>query len=655
MTERSLRLFCGFAFVLACALSLHAALLRLPFGLWPSLPFDPSLMSLDQIILAFSVMPRVAVSILAGAMLGLSGALFQQLLRNPIADPSTLGISAGAQLAIVVATLFFPSALDGHRPLVAMAGAAGAAFIVFLLGWRRSFEPVTMVIAGLLVGITAASVSAALTLAQGEYLMSLVVWNGGALSQQDWSAAMALSWQLLAGIALTFLLIRPLTLLGLGDAAASSLGVSLFSVRLAVGALAVVLAAFVSSAVGLVSFIGLAAPAITRALGVRRSSTVLIISPLVGGLLLWFCDGLVQFVATSTSETFPTGAVTALIGGPLLLWLLPKLRPTEVHRGDNSEPVARRGLAALLPLLGVLVVLVFAGLAVGKGPGGWMVLSVADLPSLLPFRWPRLLAAFSAGGLLAMAGALLQRLTGNPMASPEVLGVSGGAGLGFAAALTVFPAAGLLELFVGAGMGSALVMILVLFFAARRYLTPEKILLAGVAISSLCSAVLSAFLSIGDQRAWQILAWLSGSGSTATPTSAILLVALSCILLVASLFVTRWLAILPLGQAVPQSLGVPLVAARAGIVAVAGIATTAASLLVGPLSFVGLMAPHIALRAGFVTPRHHLLASFVFGATLMVLSDLGARTITFPYELPLGLFASLAGAPYLIWLAGRRQ
>lgn len=108
MTTRSIQLFCGLAVALACALSLHAMVLRLPFGLWPSLPFDPSSMSLDQIIVAFSLMPRVVVSILAGAMLGLSGALFQLLLRNPIADPSTLGISAGAQLAIVIATLFFP-------------------------------------------------------------------------------------------------------------------------------------------------------------------------------------------------------------------------------------------------------------------------------------------------------------------------------------------------------------------------------------------------------------------------------------------------------------------------------------------------------------------------------------------------------------------
>jgi len=654
LTARPLQIFLGFIFILASALSLHAGLQRLPFDAWPRLPFDAASMSMDQVILAFSLMPRMAVAILAGAMLGLSGALFQQLLRNPIADPSTLGISAGAQLAIVIATLFFPSVLDGNRVWAALAGASVAASIVFLLGWRRSFEPVTMVVSGLLVGITAASLAAALTLAQGEYLMSLVVWNGGSLSQQDWSNVILLAFQLLAGLVLTALLIRPLTVLGLGDSGAQSLGLSLFSVRLAVAAVAVMLAAFVAAAVGLVSFIGLAAPALTRAFGVRRSSSVLFLSPLLGGLLLWFCDGLVQLLASTTAEVFPTGAVTALIGGPLLLWLLPKIRPTDVTSGKGVEPAKRRQLAALLPVLVLMAVLVFAGLVIGRRPEGWTMLTTGDLESLLPFRWPRLAAAMAAGGLLAMAGALLQRLTGNPMASPEVIGVSGGAGLGFAAAITIFPAAGLFELFSGAGIGAALVMILVLFFAVRRHLAPEKILLAGIAVSSLCSAVLSALLAIGDQRAWQILTWLSGSGSTATPASAVFLAIMSAVLLAASLSLTRWLTILPLDRDVPVSLGLPLSGARIAVIAVAGIATGAASLLVGPLSFVGLMAPHIALRAGFTMPRGHLLASFLFGAVLMALSDLGARTVTFPYELPLGLFAALAGAPYLIWLSGRR-
>nr|WP_245411873.1 Fe(3+)-hydroxamate ABC transporter permease FhuB [Phyllobacterium leguminum] len=638
----------------AAALLGHAAISLLPMASWPAFPFDPDRMTTQQIILAYGLFPRAAVAVLAGAALGLAGALLQQLLHNPIADPSTLGVSSGAQLAIVAATLFFPSVLDGHRELVALGGAAIAAGIVFSIGWRRSFDPVSMVVSGLLVGITASALSAALTLSQGEYLMSLVTWNGGALSQQDWSVAQRLAVELVIGGAIALLLARPLHLLSLGDTGARSLGISLTWLRLAVSSLAVCLAAGVAASVGLVSFIGLAAPTLVRSCGLRRPVAVLLASAAAGGILLWFCDGVVQLLAATTSETFPTGAITGLLGAPLLLWLLPRISIVAVPQNGAVSINRRRRSALVLPLI-LLLAVASIGLLIGKMAHGWQILPATEVRDLLPLRWPRLLAAAAAGSLLAMAGTLLQRLTANPMASPEVIGVSGGAGIGFAAAITIFPAAGMAALFTGAGLGAILVMGVVLLYASQRHLAPERLLLAGIAVSSFTSAVLSALLAVGDQRSWQILAWLGGSASAATPGSALILAMLALFVLAISLLLARWLSVLPLGQAVPPALGVPLRPARLAIILVAGLATGAASMLVGPLSFVGLMGPHIALKAGFARAQDQVLAACLIGALLMTLADLGARTLTFPYELPLGLFAALAGAPYLAWLIGWRK
>ena len=643
------------AFAVSAGLFLLTALNHLPFADWPSLPFDPGQMTTQQIIFAYAVLPRGAVAILAGAALGLAGALLQRLLRNPIADPSTLGVSAGAQLAIVTATLFFPEMLDGYRAFVALAGAAAATAIVFLLGWRRAFEPITMAVSGLLVGITCSALSAAMTLSQGEYLMSLVTWNGGSLSQQDWSTTTTLGLELLLGLAVTLLLLRPLTLLGLGDSSARSLGVALAGTRIAVASVAVALSAGVAAAVGLVSFVGLAAPALVRLLGVRTTRSILLLSPIAGGLLLWFCDGIVQFIASSAGETFPTGSVTALIGGPLLLWLLPQVRAVEPPQPPDSVLVARAPLSRLALILCLLPPLVWAALCVARLPGGWTLLRGDLFWELFPARWPRLVASAAAGGLLAMAGAMLQRLTGNPLASPEVLGVSGGAGVGYAIALSFSADAGAPALFLGAGSGAIVVLVIVALFAARRHLPPERLLLAGISVSAFSSAILSALLAVGDQRAWQILAWLGGSAAAATPETAAFLAGLTIVILAIGLIFTRWLVILPLGAPTALALGLPLVGARTMMVLTAGIATAAASLLVGPLSFVGLMAPHIAHRAGFEKAGSRLLASAVIGAVLMVIADLGARTATFPYELPLGLFAAFAGAPYLVWMIGRRQ
>jgi iron complex transport system permease protein len=642
------------AFLLATVLFVFSANQHLPLSWWPDTLLNDGAIHLKQIIFLYGVLPRAGVALVAGAILGLAGALLQQLLRNPLADPSTLGISAGAQLAIVVATLFFPTLLDGHRTLVALMGAAFAAGIVFSLGWRTAFEPVTMVVSGMLVGVTAAALSAALTLAQSEYLMSLLTWNGGSLSQQDWSVFLSMLIELLIGGTIAAILLRPLLLMGLGDESARSLGISLRGLRIAVATLATAFTALVAAHVGLISFVGLAAAAFLRGFGVRSPAVVVLLSPLAGALFLWLCDGAVQVVAGTMGETFPTGAVTALIGGPVLLWLLPRIRAVQVQ-ARRSAPMQRASLSVgatvMLLFMFLIVALVFC---VGSDGHGWRILSTAEVADLAPWRWPRLVASAGAGGLLALTGAVLQRFTGNSMASPEVIGVSGGAGLGFAAALTIVPAADPLLLLGGAGAGGLLTMTILLLFARQRNLPPEKLLLAGIAVGSLSSAVLAALMAAGDQRAWQILAWIGGTASSATPASALLLAGMAIILLVAFMALTRWLTLLPLGSAISIGLGVPIAASRIVILMICALATGAASMLVGPLSFVGLIAPHIAVRAGFTTARDHLVASFLLGALVMAFADLGARMATFPYELPLGLFAALVGAPYLVWLVGRR-
>lgn len=116
----------GGAFLSAVILFLFTAGQHLAISAWPDALFGSGASTLDEIILLYGLFPRAGVAIISGAALGLSGALLQQLLRNPIADPSTLGISAGAQLAIVAATLFFPQILDGNRTMVALSGAGAA-------------------------------------------------------------------------------------------------------------------------------------------------------------------------------------------------------------------------------------------------------------------------------------------------------------------------------------------------------------------------------------------------------------------------------------------------------------------------------------------------------------------------------------------------
>lgn len=641
---------------LAAALWLAAALHLLPFADWPSWPLDPARMDIPQILLGFGLMPRGVIALLAGAVLGLSGAILQVVLRNPVADPTTLGISAGAQLALVMATMLAPDLLDQGRWPVALTGAGLAAGLVLAIGARRGFAPVTMVIAGMLVGMTASAVATAMTLAQGQYLLSLVIWNGGSLVQQDWSGVRALAGVLVFGAIAAAALARPLRVLSLGIEGASGLGLNVTLVRLLAVGVAVVLAGAVSAELGMIAFVGLAAPALARSLGALSIPRLLALSPLIGALILSVCDGLVLLVAGRVGETFPTGALTGLIGGPLLIWLLPRLRGSTPPGTERAEgPAPRRDRPAPL-LAGLAVALVIAALVlvwIGRVPGGWAILDADSFAAFLPMRLPRLIAAASAGAALALAGAILQRLTANPLASPEVLGVSGGAAMGYAGVVYLLAAPTAAALTAGTMAGGAVALALIAAFVSRRDMPAERVLLAGIAVSALASAVLAAAMSVGDTRSFQILSWLSGTSSAVTMPGALALAAVAGALWAGSLAARRWLAVLPLGTGIAGGLGLPLRRARLGLIALAGMATGAATVLVGPLSFVGLMAPHMARRLGLARPGDHVTGAALIGAGLMLAADFGARMAGFPYELPLGLFASLIGAPWLIWLMMR--
>lgn len=654
---RPVLLLSAVAVALSALLWGFAALSALPWTDWPALPWAAGRLELAQILLTHGLMPRGAVALLAGGCLGLAGALMQAVLRNPLADPTTLGTAAGAQLALVAATILAPGLLARGALPVALAGALAVTLPVMAIGARRGFAPVTMTIAGMLAGMLCSALATALTLAQGHYLLSLVIWNGGALTQTDWTGAADLALALTAALALAALMARPLTLLSLGEATARALGLGLAPLRLAAILVAVALAALVSAEVGLVGFVGLAAPAIARALGARSLRARLLLSPLAGALVLSLADSLLLALAALEGPSLPTGALTGLLGGPLLLWLLPRMAAQVPPQAETGEPLTRRAarpgrvLAALALALVLLAGLTLVG---GRGPQGWALVPAELAGTFLPLRGTAILAALATGALLAGAGAILQRLTANPMAAPEVLGVTGGAALGYAATLFLLAAPGPLALSLGAGLGGALALAVLTALALRADLAPARLLLAGLAIGAFASAALAAIMASGDPRSWTVLGWLAGSTARVTPEGAAALMALALALLAVLAASARWLEILPLGPGIGRGLGLPLAALRPGLILTAGLATGAATLLVGPVSFVGLMAPQLARSLGLVRPLPFAVGSWLIGALLMVLAAFGARTLTFPYDLPLGLVATLIGAPWLFLTLIRR-
>ncbi|OYX83528.1 MAG: Fe3+-hydroxamate ABC transporter permease FhuB, partial [Azorhizobium sp. 32-67-21] len=244
----------------ALAASLLNLSLHLPPALWWQTLSGADLDDARQILVLYSFAPRLTVSLLAGGALGLAGGLLQQILRNPIASPTTLGIEAGASVALAAALVWMPALIGFGREWVALGGGLLAIAAVLALARRSGFAPLVVILAGMVTGLACAAMAALLALFNSHYLAGLFLWGAGSLSQQDWSVPSFLAPRLaLAGLA-AMLLLRPLTLLGLDDGAARSLGLSLAAARLAALAVAVALTAFVVAGVGSIGFIGLAAP-----------------------------------------------------------------------------------------------------------------------------------------------------------------------------------------------------------------------------------------------------------------------------------------------------------------------------------------------------------------------------------------------------------
>ncbi|NIF21132.1 Fe(3+)-hydroxamate ABC transporter permease FhuB [Pantoea sp. Acro-835] len=634
-------------------LNLHEAL---PYAQWGEALWMPNINNIQQMVFHYSLLSRLVLSLLVGAGLGLAGLLFQQLLRNPLAEPTTLGVSSGAQLGLTVATLW--QLPWGLHQFAALAGAVLVGLLVFGVAWGKRLSPVTLILAGLVLSLYSGAVNQIFAIFNHDQLQNMFLWSSGSLNQVDWSNVSQLWPRLLLALLLALALLRPLTLMGLDDGVAQNLGLALNLARIGGLALAIVLSAQLVNVAGIIGFIGLFAPLMARLLGGRRLLSRMLLAPLIGALMLWLADQCVLWLAGHWREV-STGTLTALLGAPVLLWLLPRLRtgsvPPALNQGDKVP--AERQSVMLWCLMGLLLLalLFWLALSFGRGAGNWHWASGEMWQQLLPWRLPRVLAALAVGMMLGVAGCLIQRLTGNPMASPEVLGISSGSAFGVVVMMFFVPGNATLWLLPAGILGAALTLLVIMLVASRGGFSPERMLLAGMALNSAFVTVLMLLLASGDPRMAGLLSWISGSTYNITLHQAGVSSLCAVVLVALAPLASRWLTILPLGGATARSTGMALGTSRAMLLLLAAALTAASTLTIGPLSFIGLMAPHIVRMLGFRRALPQLLVSALLGAALMMAADWCGRMLAFPQQIPAGLMATFIGAPYFIWLMRRAR
>jgi iron complex transport system permease protein len=268
---------------------------------------------------------RTLVAFLVGVSLAISGTIFQGLTRNPLADPSIIGINEGAGLAAVATIVLFPDSPVSALPIAAFLGALGMAILIYSLAWQGGSSPILLILLGVgLSAIAGAFTSLLMTFGAIEDVSQALIWLAGSVYGRTWEQFFSFLPWVIVGVPVALSLSRHLNVLHLGDDVARSLGSQVEWQRGLLVLVAVALAGAAVATAGMIGFVGLIAPHIGRQLIGINHQNLLPVTAILGGLLVTLAD-LVGRILFAPVE-LPCGVVTAAIGAPFFLYLLIRRR-----------------------------------------------------------------------------------------------------------------------------------------------------------------------------------------------------------------------------------------------------------------------------------------------------------------------------------------
>lgn len=268
-------------------------------------------------------LPRIFIGLLVGACLAASGALLQGVMRNPLADPGIIGVSAGGGLAAITAMVVFPQ-YSYLLPALAFLGAFLTALLIYLLAWERGASPVKIILAGVAISALLGAVSNGFMVLFSDRVQAVLPWLAGGLSGRSWHHLEFMAPYAAAGLLLTIPAIKPANLLLLGDDAAKLLGQRVEYQRFALILLSALLAGTAVSVAGLVGFVGLVVPHAVRLLIGDDYRFLLPLSIAGGGALVVLADTIAR--TWFDPIELPVGILLAALGAPFFLYLLKKQR-----------------------------------------------------------------------------------------------------------------------------------------------------------------------------------------------------------------------------------------------------------------------------------------------------------------------------------------
>ncbi|MEV5200610.1 iron ABC transporter permease [Streptomyces sp. NPDC053720] len=621
-----------------------------------------------------SRLPRLLAGVAVGFALGAAGALLQSVTRNTLASPDTLAVTAGAYFTLsLVAAFGLTVPLWASGAVAFVGGLLAAALVLALAGRAAGTTGTRLILAGSAMAMALDSATAMLLILFEQNTTGLFAWGSGSLAQLNIDASIRAFPLMAVVLCVALALSRKLDVMGLGDDAASSLGVPIRTTRVIAVFCAVLLTSTSVTLAGPIAFVGLGAPVLARLIAgrvraLRRHLLLVPASGLLGALLILLADASLRAVqGAGEAASIPTGVPTALLGAVVIVVLALRLRDTGGPGQPPRARVATRSRRSFLLVVTGAVVLLAAAVLVATLAGSlWLrtgdivLWSRGIAPDLigqaLDDRVPRVVAAVLAGAALGLSGCVVQSAVRNPLAEPGVLGITAGAGLG-AVSIVTSGLSGGRPLLIAAAVATGLATFAVIALLAwRGGFLPDRFVLIGIGCGYGLSSITTFLLLRTDP--WntpRIFTWLSGTTYGRTLPDVVPVAVALALALPVLLGMRHRLDLLAVDEDTPRVVGVGPARTRFAALTIAAVLAALSVIAVGVVGFVGLVAPHLA--RSLVGARHGRVipVAMLFGGLLVCVADALGRTVVAPAQMPAGLMISLVGAPYFIWVLRRSR
>ena len=270
-------------------------------------------------------------------------------------------------------------------------------------------------------------------------------------------------------------------------------------------------------------------------------------------------------------------------------------------------------------------------------------------------RLPRVLLCILIGASMAISGLIMQNLTRNPLASPQILGINSGATLSVVVIMVFFPLLGYKAKILGAFLGAGVIGLFVHVIGNVKNLSPLKITLVGISIQLFLSSITKSIMLFNESKTSDLVFWMIGGVHHAQFIHIMAILPWFILSIVLTILISNSMDTLKMGDSVAISLGenVKLTKTVATIVVI--LLSSSSVAIAGPISFIGLITPHIISKLGGRNFRQNFILCGIYGANLLLLSDIISKLLKYPYESPVGTVTSFIGAVFYIFLANKEM